>query len=507
MAKLITVTRKIELRINTPNKEEKNQYYKTLKSWRDVACNGANMAISMMYCNLKGENITYLNKKLTAITGRPFEFEALEKKIQAKMSKDEDKEIYKEIEAEKREFFESSEVAHYYRLLAAYYQGTGMKTAILSCIANQVASDFSTDKRDYLLHNQSLRTYKRNMPIPFTAQSIRKVHRSRDEEKDREYKDFCFSLFGIPFRTFFGQDRSNNYKLLNEAFSEWFLPDWAFKHEEELSKIIYDLREENKDEGVNVFYMGETTIAIEYIRHGHESHKYRITATIGDKQHIYYMFPKKPVKEAGSTVGKIPGYKIGSNYKLCDSKIQIKEEQFDNGSGGKSERTKLFLLASLQFEEEPWTLDNNKAAYCELDPEIPIKVTIGKKTYNIGSKNDFEYRRIGIQGAYQATQKDLKGTKGGRGRKRKMQGLDRYAQYEKDVVKLKIHQYSRALLKICLENNCKYIYLRIPKKPKDNSTDEAKYLIRNWSYGQFQTTIEWKGMRLGFEISTLEEQE
>lgn len=499
MSKLVTLTRKIELRINTTNKDEKNDHYKTLKAWRDIACSGANMAISAMYTTLKGEGITFLDKKLATLKGRSFDFEDQDAKAIAKLSKEENKEIYKEIEAEKKAFFESSEVAYYYGLLAEYYKGR-IKTAILSCIANQVASDFATDKSDYLRHNVALRTYKKNMPIPFTSQSVRHVRRSADE-KGKEYKDFCFMLFGIPFRTNFGADRSNNYFLMNEALSRFFLPQWVRDNEEVINVAILEMRDREPSIETLVLHKGEIDLSITY-QVVANTHHYNVHAVQGDKEVDFIMKPMKPKKDAGGN-SYIPGYKLASNYKLCDSKLQIKEEQFDNDQGGKSERTKLYLLASFQFESKGFNLDADKSALCELDPETPIMLTIGNKKFKIGSKEEFNNRRLGIQGAYRQTQKNLKYTNGGRGRKHKLGALDKYSEYEKDVVINKIHNYSAELIKICLANNCKYIYLRIPKKPTDNKTDEQKYLMRNWSYGQMQTKIEWKAGRVGIEVATV----
>lgn len=506
MPKLITITRKIELRINCPNKEEKNAYYKKLKKWRDVACNGANMIISILYGNLKGEKITYMTKKLEMLNSRQLDFDTLNPKERNDVSKAEDKVIYELINNEKKELFETSEVNAYYRLLAAYYKDANIPSVILSCIGSQVFNDFTTDKSDYLNHNQSLRTYKKSMPIPFTSASIRNVGRSVDS-KDKEYKDFTFTLFGIPFRTHFGRDRSNNYYLMNEAFSEWFLPDSInnAKSEEKFSELILEARKAGLDKQSNVYYLGDITLSIDYDENDNKEHFYKLRAAINDKEYDFIMKPMKPKKIAGTDQTYIPGYKIASNFKLCDSKIQLTQEQFDKDGGGKAERTKIFLLASLKFEERPWTLDPNKAAIAELDPEVPIKVTLGDRTKIIGSKSDLQFRRMGIQGAYRQTQRDLKFTMGGRGRKRKLQGLDRFEQYEKDVVKLKMHQYSWELVKYCLENNIKYLYLRKTRPiPDPAKTDEEKLLIRNWSFGQLETQITYKSEKRGIEVGFIE---
>lgn len=498
MAKLITITRKIELRINTDNKEDVNNAYNTLKKWRMIACKTANMAISAMYNNLKGEDITYLTHKLSAMDRRPENFEQLTGKEMKEISKAEDKEIYPIITAEKKELFGTSEVNSYYQLLSRYYKGV-VPSVILSCINNQVFADFSTDKSAYLNHEQSLRTYKKTMPIPFTSASITGVRLISHEYKGREYKNYAFTLFGMPLRTNFGRDLSGNYGLMSEAFSDWFLPQAIWDQQANISEIIVENREKQIDKETQVHYLGPITMAIEYCRVGDDRHRYKVTATIGDDQHVFFMNPMKPVKKHKDDIGIIPGYKITPNYKLCDSKIILTEEQQSTIDGKKVERTKIFLLASLQFEEKPWELDKQKVAYCDLDPEIPIKVTIGDKIHEIGTKEDFQFRRMGIQGAYRSTQRAMKYVKGGKGRTRKMQGLDRFKKYEKDVVKLKIHIYTKELMDLCLENKCGVIYLR-NQQQKEEAAKADEMLLRNWSYYETKTKILYKATKYNIDL-------
>lgn len=529
MAKQVTISRRIEIRINTNNKDEKDEHYKTLRAWRDVACNGANMAISAMYTTLKGENITYLEKKLDALRTRSFDFEDLEKKAQKQLSKDEDKGIYELIKQEKKDLFITSELAFYYRMLAVYYKDAGIPTVIISCISSQVMKDFTSDKSDYLRNNQSLRTYKKKMPIPFTSASIRNIRRSADntpkEGSGKVYKDFCFTLFGIPLRTHFGKDRSNNYYLLNEAFSMHFLPDAIFDSQKRISDKLLESRAAGNGELTNVYTLGDITFSAEYENRDDETvqkknakdivyldvnekeeHRYIITATLSRldeknqpiiSEHKFLMVPCK--------IDKKDAYKITSNYKLGDSKIQLMEKQEEDNFGKKYERTKIFLLASLTFDKEPWKLDEDSICYCELDPEIPIKVRIGNKQYNIGNKEEFQYRRLGIQGAYSRIQKNLTFNNGGRGRMKKYEPLETYKNYEKDFVADKVHNYALRVIKYCLEYNCKYIYLCAPKKPVGNDTEEEKFLIRNWSYGQAQSKIEYKAARYNIEVVTYSE--
>lgn len=497
MAKQITITRKIELRINSTNKEDINEAYSTLRKWRMISCKAANMVISAMYGNLKGEDIAYLTHKIAALERRPDDFELLSNAEMKALSKAEDKEIYPLIAAEKKGLFGTSEVNSYYQLLSKCYKGV-VPTVILSCINNQVFADFNTDRKAYLDHDQSLRTYKKNMPIPFTSASFRAVHRISEVYKGNTYNNFAFTLFGLPLRTNFGRDLSGNHKLISEAFSDWFLPSNIWDNEANISEMIVDSREAGIDKEPQVHYLGPTTLAIEYVRIDNERHRYKITAT-GDEQHEFFMSPMKPVKKDKEDPGVIPGYKITPNYKFCDSKIILTEEQHTNDAGKKVERTKIFLLASLQFEERPRELDKQKVAYCDLDPEVPIKVTIGDKVFDIGTKDDFQFRRMGIQGAFKETQKALRYVKGGKGRKRKMQGLDRFSKYEKDVVKLKIHTYTKILMNLCLEYKCGVIYLR-NQKQKEEAAKADEMVLRNWSYWETKSKILYKATRYNIDL-------
>ncbi len=511
MPKEVTIARKIEIRFNTKDKNEKDQYYKTLRAWRDVACHGANMTISMMYGNLKGENLAYLEKKLEALRNRPLDYETLGKKEQKEIRTEEDQPIYELIKQEKKELFITSEMAYYYRMLAEYYNDSGIPSVIIGCIANQVNNDFSADKSAYLRNNQSLRTYKQDMPIPFTAASIRNIRRATNEAGDKEYKDFCFTLFGLPFRTNFGKDLSNNYYLLSEAFSSNFLPNEIKEAQMRISDMLLESRAKGKGGVTNVYTLGNITFSAEYQNRENdtsvkndkkiEAHRYIITATLSrldaNKQPVVteHKFIMQPCK-----IDKKDAYKIVSNYKLGDSKIQISVRRMEDSFGVKSERTKLFLYASLTFDKEPWKLNEESICYCELDPEIPIKVRIGNKNFEIGNKVEFQYRRLGIQGAYSRIKSNMKFNNGGKGYHKKTKALDQYRQYEKDVISDKVHNYANRVIKYCLEYNCKYIYLCIPKKPQDSQTEEGKFLIRNWSYGQIQNKIEYKANRYNIVV-------
>lgn len=221
----------------------------------------------------------------------------------------------------------------------------------------------------------------------------------------------------------------------------------------------------------------------------------------------------KPVEESGSTI-KLPDYSftlyglpfrtnfgrdlsgnriiwdrvIQGDYKLCDSSIVIKD-------------SKIFLLATIRFEKEQYTPDPDCIAECWLDIDTPIVVRIKDKEYKIGSKEEFLYRRIALQGAVRRLQQQAKYNKGGQGTKRKLQALDKVKSAEKSYVDYKTHQYSAMLLRQAIKFKVGVIVLiNQQKKETEAKEQESGFLLRNWSYHQLKQKIEYKASKYGITL-------
>src|SRR5690606_26006858 len=83
---------------------------------------------------------------------------------------------------------------------------------------------------------------------------------------------------------------------------------------------------------------------------------------------------------------------MSGNVKLCTSSIQLKDK-------------KIYLLASFRIDKENHSLDQTVVAEATLSIDFPIIVTVGKSRYNIGTKEEFLYRRLAIQAARLRIQK------------------------------------------------------------------------------------------------------
>ena len=94
--------------------------------------------------------------------------------------------------------------------------------------------------------------------------------------------------------------------------------------------------------------------------------------------------------------------------------------------------------------------------------------------------------------------------KGGKGRKRKLQATNRFAEKEKNYVQTKLHTYSRELINRAIENKCATIFLvnqkAREKKAKEESQKGDPFLLRNWSYFGLKTMIEYKAKMYGIKV-------
>jgi IS605 OrfB family transposase len=175
------------------------------------------------------------------------------------------------------------------------------------------------------------------------------------------------------------------------------------------------------------------------------------------------------------------------NYKLCDSKIQIKDNE-------------IYLLLSIkQFNIEP--LKN-------LDPNKILGVDLGIKcAAYIATNNSFEHKQIGdkkfvlmktknaIEKNKRIIQKNSIFSKGGHGVKRKTEKLNDIRDYEKRFRNTFNHQVSSEIINYAIKWSCGQINVedlsQIPLKEKNNK------ILRNWAYFDLLSKIEYKAKKNG----------
>ena len=192
---------------------------------------------------------------------------------------------------------------------------------------------------------------------------------------------------------------------------------------------------------------------------------------------------------------------ISGEYKMCTSSLK-----FDG--------SKIFLLLCVDMPKQEVKVDPKKTLYAYLGVMNPIICTCdvraakeydsGYKWFEIGTKEEFNYRRRQIQEAVRRCQINNRYSVGGKGRKKKCQAIERWHEKENNYVDTKLHTYSRMLVDLAVKHACGRIVLlnqtsREDKAKEDNQNGEP-FVLRNWSYYGLKEKIGYKCKLVGIKL-------
>jgi len=179
---------------------------------------------------------------------------------------------------------------------------------------------------------------------------------------------------------------------------------------------------------------------------------------------------------------------INGEVKLCTSKMKL-----DKG--------KIFWMPVFEVPIEPHCLKPEIVAEASLSLEHPISVRIGKKSLNIGNKEEFLHRRLAIQAAYSRTKAAVGYCRGGNGKERKLKALERFKGMETNYVGNRLHEYSRRLIDFCVKHQAATLVL-LDMQLNTEIAKEEQFVLRNWSYYELMTKIKYKAEKAGIELIT-----
>ena len=192
---------------------------------------------------------------------------------------------------------------------------------------------------------------------------------------------------------------------------------------------------------------------------------------------------KKTVANLEQTLNKV----INKEYKVGQSSLYF------------NKNNNLILNLNLDI---PYTPNNepvkDRTLGVDLGIKYPAYICLSDDTYkrqHLGSIDDFLKVREQMQRRRRNLQQALKVTKGGKGRTKKLQALDRLRENEKNWVKTYNHTMSKQIVEFAKKHKCEYINLE--KLDKDGFGDK---LLRNWSYYELQNMIEYKAEREGIIV-------
>lgn len=226
-------------------------------------------------------------------------------------------------------------------------------------------------------------------------------------------------------------------------------------------------------------------------------HEYE--ADEGFLSHLYQSDLEVYLKFANNIVFKIIFGNVKKSYELrtvfkniFNGTYSVKESSIG------FKKTKIILNLSIQLPELKIDRDENIVVGIDCGMAIPAYCGLNNNDYvrlAVGFGEDLQRYRTQIQAEIRRKQKSLQFTSGGHGRKKKLQALDRFKEYEKNYVSTYNHEVSKKVVDFAVKNNAKYINIECLK-----GFDASERALRNWSYYQLQTYIKYKANLNGITV-------
>jgi hypothetical protein len=180
---IITV-RKIQLVIDSKGKEFVSEAYKTLYHWQYCCFRAANYISTHCYLQEQLKELIYLT--------------------------DDAKVKLADIHKDPDGILVTSKLNSTSRILSRNFKGE-IPMHILSSLNMTMVKYFNHEKISYLKGERAIRSYKKDIPIPFRGADI--THLQKVEDKSY----FSFRLFKMPFRTYLGKDFTDKRQLLQQV--------------------------------------------------------------------------------------------------------------------------------------------------------------------------------------------------------------------------------------------------------------------------------------------------
>ncbi len=249
----IKLTRKIQLLVDLPSKEERKEALDKLYQWQNRCFRAANLIVTHLYVQEMIKEFFYLSEGIK----------------------------YKLADEKKNEdgILQRSRINTTYRVISNRFKGE-VPTNILSNLNKTLITSFNKNRPEYWKGERSLKNFRRDMAFPFDMELISRLHFNEDK------KAFCFSLNQIPFRTYLGKDYTDKKVLLERVIKgETKLCASQIKLKD--GKIFWHavLEIEKEEHCLKPEVIAEASLSIEYpivVKSG------KTKLTIGSKEEFLY---------------------------------------------------------------------------------------------------------------------------------------------------------------------------------------------------------------------------
>ena len=193
--------------------------------------------------------------------------------------------------------------------------------------------------------------------------------------------------------------------------------------------------------------------------------------------------------------------KCNDNYSMGTSSIQLKKTP--------SGPPELYLLLVVNIPKEKYELNNKIVVGVDLGINVPAYVAtnitedrkaIGSREHFLNTRLEFDRRRRSLQ--------RLEGTASGKGRKKKLEPLERLRDRERNWVKTQNHRFSRDAVDFAIKVKAATIQMEDLSgygcDDEGNVKEDKKFLLGKWSYYELQNMIKTKAQKAGIKVNIIE---
>lgn len=191
------ITRRIEIYVHEEDRELKQQFMKTIYGWRDAVRQAANLIVTHKFVQQNVRDFMYLQ-------------EDVRERFKVVNPKNGKETVKYNISDTLEKGPGLSEQNTTYRLIASILKGK-VPADIYSSLNQSVSSTVKESLLKVSRGEMTLRSYKNNIPIPFSGKALANIHKNEDDKR------YYFTLFGIPFACRLGMDRSNNGVIIDRC--------------------------------------------------------------------------------------------------------------------------------------------------------------------------------------------------------------------------------------------------------------------------------------------------
>lgn len=223
------ITRKIEVYLVAPTKEEKDAGYSSLRKWANNSWRMANEMVNERFVSGNIiESAGLRNEKFhPRIMDVRYKIRHASNKADRKLAFEEKKAINQEIKEEFGFFIGKGFSPDQLGYKISSENNEGIPSAIRDTLKRQVGKYYDDDASGVLKGERSIRSYKNGMPVPFTSKSIINLN---GEGGAYSFKFLPRFLPNCSFTTRLGRDRSNNASIIEGIIKgEYKLCDSSFK--------------------------------------------------------------------------------------------------------------------------------------------------------------------------------------------------------------------------------------------------------------------------------------